>query len=323
MPVWLDRVNYYRGLANLPAVSEDPALSAGDNDAANYMILNNTITHNEVAGNPGYTAAGAAAAAESDIAVYYTQLPPQTQMVDEWMTGAFHGPNMLDPRLQTVGFGTYQDLNAPGYKSATALNVESGKTGASTFPVYWPGNNQTVSLTSYSMYGTEWPDARASCTGYPSPGLPITLQLGPGNVESSSTPGTSGVTAYSLMQGSTALTACEIDEFTYTNAQDAQGQSWGRSVLAGQGIVVLLPQQPLAPGNYSASITVNGMNYTWSFIVGTVTSPLTLTYSGPETIIAGQPVNGSWTASGGSGGFQDFVGECEQYWNGTMQGPSQ
>ena len=40
--------------------------------------------------------------------------------------------------------------------------------------------------------------------------------------------------------------------------------------------------------------------------MATVTTQITLTYTGPAPIIAGQPVNASWAASGGSGGPYTF-----------------
>jgi uncharacterized protein YkwD len=38
MPAWLDQVNAYRALANLPAVTEDPTLSTNASSCAQYLV---------------------------------------------------------------------------------------------------------------------------------------------------------------------------------------------------------------------------------------------------------------------------------------------
>jgi hypothetical protein len=310
MAVWLDRINYYRMLAHVPAVLEDTNLSAGDLAAASYVVrVGPPLTHNEDPltpyyedtntipitpttqyPNPYYSVAGQTAAEQSDLFAYPYPLPPQGQSVDGWMSGAFHGPNMLDPRLQTVGFNTFQDLNSTsGFRAAAALNIEGGlDQNATGFPVYWPGSDSTVSLTTYDV--NEEPDARTSCAGYANttPGLPISLQLGPGNVATPGNPAVTGVSQYSLtLNNSIGIPCCEIDETNYTNQSYPSWQSWGRNVLQGQGTVVLLPQQPLATGSYTASITVNRQIYSWSFTIGTAVVPTVTGLSQSSGSVAG------------------------------------
>lgn len=63
-----------------------------------------------------------------------------------------------------------------------------------------------------------------------------------------------------------------------------------------RGAVALLPKQPLAPGTYTASITVNGMLYLWSFTVQ-VYGPICLSYVGPQSFSVGQPFQGTFKAN--------------------------
>jgi uncharacterized protein YkwD len=65
---WLATVNLYRGLANLPAVTERTDLSAADAQHAQYMVANDEIGHSEDPAKSGYTDAGNAAAQHSNVA---------------------------------------------------------------------------------------------------------------------------------------------------------------------------------------------------------------------------------------------------------------
>ena len=258
MTTWLDQVNAYRGLANLPAVTEDPALSQADYNLAVYEC--NTLDHldhlNGQTNNPNYTAAqnsnifGSSSADASDI-----------EAIDDWMSGVFHGIGIIDPRLKTVGFGSYRNAAAtPHYHMVAALNNLQGLDWNITprYPIMWPADGKTISLTTYSQ--GESPDARSKC-GYTQPaGLPIFLQLGQGNVIGSVTG--------SLTLNGTTITVCEIDETNYTYSNPAW-QNVGRQILQMRGAVVLLPSAPLANGTYMVEITVNGqLPYIWSFTVG-------------------------------------------------------
>jgi hypothetical protein len=131
--------------------------------------------------------------------------------------------------------------------------------GGVQFPIKWPDHNTTVYLTSYD--GNEQPDPLSSCPGFnPPSGLPIILQLG----SDSATP---NVTAHSFQQENTPLTDCVFDETDYGNSI-ADLQALGRGLLAADHAVVLIPQQPLVPGDsYTASITSNGAVTTWTFRV--------------------------------------------------------
>ncbi len=158
----------------------------------------------------------------------------------------------------------------------------------------WPANGKYSSLTTYapeladarSMFGyissigpkpLGDPTASPAYQAWPDAGAPIFLQLGMqsatvSNVASTSDPTQSGVTAFSLALNGTDLGSgnyVEIDEFNYANSTlDSTTLTNSQKTLGMRGAVALLPKQPLVPGStYTASITVNGTLYLWSFTV--------------------------------------------------------
>jgi hypothetical protein len=179
------------------------------------------------------------------------------------MQWPFHAMDVLDPALASTGFGRYT-ANVGTFHFAAALDVRRGLgpiPSGVTFPLKWPDHNSTVYLTSYD--GFEQPDPLTSCPGFglglPS-GLPLLLQMGPGDL-------TPVVTAHSFHRGATPLPHCVFDETSYVNSVAAL-QALGRAQLAARDAIVLIPRDPLTPGqSYTASITVNGQTVTWTFTV--------------------------------------------------------
>lgn len=247
---WLDRFNAWRASTGLPAVTEDPTWSAGDAAHALYMVKNNAVTHYELSTLPYYTAAGDTAARNSNIQVSSTTATTDSDAIDWWMGAPFHAIGMMDPRLTTVGFGSYREVKS-GWDEGAAVDVLHGNpwTGG-TYPVFFPGNGTTEPLTTYS--GGEFPDPLSACSGYAVPtGLPVVIQVG-GNVATS-------VTAHSFTGNGTPLAHCVIDSNTPNIGSD----------LTGRGGVIIVPRQPLQNGvRYAVAVTVNGTPYTWSFTVG-------------------------------------------------------
>lgn len=261
-PAWLSRLNQFRALANLPPVKEDTVFSQGDENHAQYMVMNNIVEHSEDPSRPYYTSAGNTAAQSSNLMMDSSASVPDQYAIDLWMTGPFHALWMLDPHLANVGFGSYRDIAAP-MQMAAALDVLRGRvyplpSGAS-FPVMWPGDHQTEPLTSFA--GFESPSPLEKCSGYTAPtGIPILLQIGDGGF-------TPQITQYSLFANGTPLDACEFDETKY------QINTIPYSILSMHDAVVLIPKAPLTPGvTYSVSITDaepgNQRTYSWSFTVG-------------------------------------------------------
>jgi len=279
-PDWLVRVNELRAAASLPSVAESATLSAGCYLHARYMAMNGVIGHDEDPALPYYSAAGNAAAGQSNVALGAGGVAA----VDLWARGPFHALGLIDPRLVTAGFGTYAN---PGGWSAAALNILGGRSSTlpagTTFPILWPGPGKTTGLLSYA--GGESPDPLTG-TGFSVPsGPPIIVQFGSGA-------GTPVVTASSFSRDGAALEHAVYTEATYTNA-NASHQSLGRSVLGTRDAVVLIPKAPLIEGaRYDVSLTVNGSVYAWSIGGGdgavsvTLEAPGSCDYSSVTTVTA-------------------------------------
>lgn len=260
---WRGRVNYYRGLSGLPGVTENPDWSAGGVLHGRYLVKNNVIAHAEDPGNPWYTPEGDAAGRNGNVAVFSSVNATDAQAIDLWMEGPFHAIAILDPQLHVSGFGSYREADG-GWQMGATLDVLrglGGVPGGVSFPIAWPVGTVYVPL---GYRGTEWPDPMSHC-GYsatwnnPS-GPPLMLQLGSGGI-------TPSVTAHSLTRNGTPIEHCLFDETNYVNP-DAGAQGTGRTILNGRDAVVIMPRHPLVPGaTYTASVTTNGQQHSWSFTV--------------------------------------------------------
>jgi hypothetical protein len=247
-------------MALLPEVYENASWSSGGMAHSRYTVKNDVLMHGEDTRNQWYTPEGLAAAESGNLMGSYDATSSDRRAIDSWMQAPFHAVGILDPALEQVGFGSYRETDG-GLQMGATLDVVRGIGGipaSIAFPVSWPANGVTVPLTKF--WG-ESPDPLTSCPGYASPaGLPIVLQLGPGNL-------TPVVSSYSFSQGGTALESCVFTEGTYSNP-DPTSQDLGRAVLNERDAVIMIPRVPLTPGaSYTVSITANGQTYTWTFTV--------------------------------------------------------
>lgn len=253
---WLGRVNSYRIPTGLWPVRENRLLSAGDRCHAIYIVKNEVLQHGEETGNSFFTPQGGAAAAQGNLFLSDDADDTDSWVIDTWMQSPFHAVGLLDPRLRQVGYGSYREPGG-GVETGAVLNVAAGlEESTAVYPIFWPGNRSTVPL------GRHWvgfPSPLQSCPGYVSPsGLPLIIQFGPGDEDPV-------VAASSLSVDGQPLEHCVFSESTYRNPDLAE-QDLGRSVLAARDAVVLVPRAPLTPGaRYTASITVGGRDYVWSF----------------------------------------------------------
>jgi hypothetical protein len=297
---WLDRLNQWRQTAGVPNLTENSTYSSGDAAHSLYMVKNDLVTHYEAPGVPYYTAAGDAAARNGNIEVDSTTSFSDQSAIDGWMAAPFHAMAMMDPRLQQTGFGSYREVKS-GWDAGFTLDVNRGNSfSGGTFPLYWPGNNATEPLTTFS--GGETPDPLQACPGYAAPtGLPVFIELG-GNVSTTAGP------VHSFTGNGTSLAHCVIDS---TNTALS-------SYLTERGGVIVVPQQPLQAGvKYVVALTVNGAPYTWSFTVGAFqTAPAGWQSLRGEVSLA--PAVSSW----GSGRVDVFIrgsdnGLWQNTWNTT------
>ena len=160
-PPWLVHLNAYRAMVKLAPVSDEPSLSEGDLNHTRYLVENyagpisqgvNTgaAMHSEETGKPGFTPIGLQAAQNSDVAEWPGPTPPRssTWALDDWMTGAFHRMNLLNPQLRQVAYG--ESCGDFGVCTA-ALNVLGGADRPISAlplatPILFPPPGSTVEL---------------------------------------------------------------------------------------------------------------------------------------------------------------------------------
>jgi hypothetical protein len=254
-------VNFYRAMAQLPPVAEDPILSVGPFEHARYMVRHDVIKHAESPLDAWATLAGVAAASVSNLAASWRS-EPEAWAVDNWMQAPFHAVGILDPALRSVGFGIYRQ-NDGQIQTAAALDVVRGRVAradGARFPVLWPANGMSVPIGTHT---SEYPSPLTSCDGYASPaGLPLVVQLGSGELVPT---GTKSM----IWLGKKPVEHCIFDETSYRNPNGAD-QQLGRAILAARDAIVIVPKYPLKPGaTYRVTLESTGRKIDWSFKVQT------------------------------------------------------
>ncbi len=290
-----------RSGAFLPPVAEDPALSAGARAHARYLVANDTShpavdpagdVHDEDPAMPLYSPEGQQAARNGNVVRSEDAGMDGARAFDAWMTGPFHALGILDPRLERVGFGLWNEADGLGWESAAVLDVLSGRADeapeAVAFPLFFPGPDATVHLLEYP--GQESPDplAAAACAGFSPPtGLPLIVQLG-SDPSGANDPDVTG-TAITLDDG-TPVEHCWFSEGTYTNP-DGAAQARGRLVLDTRDAVVIIPREPLLPGRtYTASVTADGRTHTWTFHTWPPRAGAVALEPSPGTVLPGRGI---------------------------------
>lgn len=272
---WLTTVNYFRAMAGMPAVTEDPSLSSGAYNHSCYMLYNG-ITHYETAGLTGYTTSGDTAGRQSNVAVSSAYGTSARSHIELWMTGPFHALGVLRPNLRTVGFGKCDISTTPTWHSGASLNVIAGLVSAPrpSWPVTFPGAGTTTSL---SKFVTESPNPLTFCGWSGTAGLPVIAMM-PEKVTS--------VTA--TMTGPNGpLEVCPL--YSGNTTGDAS------AILAADNAVTVVPRTQLTAGVYTTTITTNARVVTWSFTVdptaasGIMPMPTVSPVSGPSAYTAMEP----------------------------------
>lgn len=259
---WLARVNLYRAMAGLPPVNEEPSLSNAVLQHARYMVRNDRIEHRQNARDRLASAAGAEAAAASNLAGSTSPAETDEWAVDTWMQAPFHALGILDPGVVSVGFGIHRAADGR-IQTAAGLDIIRGRRPVprgQRYPVIWPGDGSVVPMGAHL---SEYPDPLSACPGYAAPaGLPLVVQLGTGGKRPE-------LLASYVAEDGVAIEHCVFDEATYRN-RDGREQALGRSILAVRDAIVVIPRRPLRRGaGYRVVIEVLGeRRIDWSFAVG-------------------------------------------------------
>ena len=238
---------------------ESPDLSEGSRQHSTYIVKTGQVGHQENSDSPFYTLAGHRAGINGNLAIGFARAPEFDWAFNYWISAPFHGIPMLDPKLATVGFGTFRDVNAAVSLAAT-LDIKQGLSeGANpsvTYPVLFPKDGGEAWVLRYSL--PEFPDARVHC-GYGNvSGAPIVAQIGAGDQ-------VPDVTSSFIRQGRTNIEHCVFDETNYFNPSPGL-QIAGRSILDQRDAIVLLPRNPLEVGkSYDVELNVNGTRISWRF----------------------------------------------------------
>jgi len=246
---WLTAVNYFRAMASLPPVVEDPSLSPGAYNHSCYMLLND-ISHEEVSGAPGYTPEGDSAGRSGNVAVNSATGVSNRSFVELWMTGPFHAIGILRPNLQRVGYGQCENPSTPRWHSGATLDILHGlgpKQGLSQ-PILFPGDGMVTNLTQFVA---ESPNPVQLCGwGNTGAGLPVIAMM-PENFSSNPTATMTGPSG--------PVQTCVLSRH---NTIDV-----AQSILAGDNAAIVMPRSALSPGVYTVTVNTSARSVTWSFTV--------------------------------------------------------
>ena len=281
-PLWLQTVNAYRSQAGMPAVTEDPALSAADLVHVKYMAATQTLTHAENPASPYYTDTGNQAGLHSDLAE--GGFVNAAAAVDDWMHAPFHALGVLRPTETQMGYAQYTDSHGVVWAALDVLSDNAG-TPQVTWPMTWPNSSGNTHLLAYNG---EFPDVLTSCPGYSTPtanvaGLPLMVSLGP-------TASSPLLVSATLSSNGVTLPSCVVTETNYVNPDE---QLVGREILAENHTILVVPQHPLDPNTtYQLQVVADGsqINDTFTTDRGSDSvdiQQLQTAYDGQSTYVGG------------------------------------
>jgi hypothetical protein len=259
---WLQALNAWRSASDLTLVAEDtsttPTWSEGAELHSDYIVETGTAVNEEDSTSPFFTVAGNDAGLNGIIATSTDAARTEKQFIEQWITAPFHAAGLLDPRLQTSGFGSSGDETAtnPSIRSAATLDIVRGLSpNPATTTTVFPGDGSTLPVGQQSYRGGESPDPLSHCPGY-NPGGGAEINTGtPLFALLPSAPMASTLTA-SVTRDGVAVESCAYDETSYTNP-DVNAETLGRTALASRHQVVVIPRLPLVQGStYAVSISV-------------------------------------------------------------------
>jgi uncharacterized protein YkwD len=175
-------INYRRGQIGIPVVAQNPLIDRAAQAHSDYQRLNGQITHDEVAGNPGFTGVGelerlAAAGYVLDVPAGYaygevisaTSSGTGAFMVDELITAIYHRFVIFEPMFKEIGTGSATSTRGTTYfTSDFAANHGFGRGIGRGALVSWPYSGQTgVTPNFFSNNEEPDPDPDRNEVGYP------------------------------------------------------------------------------------------------------------------------------------------------------------
>ncbi|HEY6395182.1 MAG TPA: CAP domain-containing protein [Candidatus Binataceae bacterium] len=302
----LKRMNYYRVMANLPELNDDPILDSGAALHARYLIENNLSNadmkiergvpgllptgeggRHEEKNKPGYSEAGAAAAPFGLILRSDEEVVNGLSVIDKWIATPFGGLTLLNPQVTAVGFGQHCANRECVGVLAFRFGLDrqdyerfyEGSTGRLWNPALGAipptaGRLRTpiefppngAEVSIASYNANDSPNPLSSCLDYKAP-TGSPIFLQLGKGLSGEE-GEVKVSAHSISDEDVQIESCAIDAVSY-RISDSKAQALARGYLYHYGAVVLIPRKPLQPGHtYKVSIDADSKLYEWSFRIG-------------------------------------------------------
>jgi len=258
-------INAERKANGIPLLTENVDWSQGCAEYVRYLALNSsafdTDPHHEKPGNPGYTDAGALAAASSLLAEGNTWFG-----TNPWESAPLHLANILSPLAKQIGFA------AAGRYSCLAVEANQSSPGTNVFFTY-PGPGRT-NVPTWEDTLDEVPNP-TEILNLPEDTGPFLFVYGDGAWTRDSYQSFTVSQASLTAANGTPVTLKEID-------QNTPSLSYYLPVAA----AMLVPVRPLKPKTtYSAAVTVTSMgmtlSHTWSFTTGAASTDVNAPSSGP------------------------------------------
>lgn len=171
--------NYRRAGIGLSTLSRNALLDAAAAGHSNYLRLNNTVSHDQVAGNPGYTGA---TLAQRFTAAGYTLVNPYAYgevisaagdrsgfyHAEELIAAIYHRFVILQPVFKEMGVGASSTSNYTWFTADMAANGGYGTGLGRGRIVTYPADGQVMVPTTF-LSDTESPDPvpNQNAVGYP------------------------------------------------------------------------------------------------------------------------------------------------------------
>jgi hypothetical protein len=174
-------INYRRGQVGMAALAHNNVIDIAALGHSEYQRTNNTVTHEQISGKPGFTgvteldrltAAGYVFANTNHAygeVISATSKQTGAYMAEELITAIYHRFVIFEPVFKEIGTGAA--TNSSGYSYFTADFASNNGYGPGLAPgtvAVWPYDGQTqVPFNFFSDYEAPDPVPNASEVGYP------------------------------------------------------------------------------------------------------------------------------------------------------------
>jgi hypothetical protein len=321
------RVNYYRAMAKLPPIVNDPAISAGALNHARYLVKNgiaggDIVLENkqlhfqtpqdafrwEDKGKPFFTNSGASAGRYAVVLTTSELNLSGADLVDLLMTMPFSGLIPMVPQFSVAGLGAYCD---PGqcavviaYRFALEKSVRIALYDGPASDRFWNPSLGLIPMEKGRLRApVEFPPDGATISLQSSAGedYPDPLSACPGYTSPTGTPisiqlgqgygpdDSLEVSSVLVTRDSTDIETCLIASASYAGRDAAQTED-GKRRLATLGAAVIIPRAPLASGQYKVALKEGGTLYQWGFTVAAPIRPAVAVPARPAPASRSQPM---------------------------------